>query len=107
LLKKLNLSQKDWTKQLEEDNNSVVLDVRTQDEINEGIIPNAIHIDIYRGQGFIYEIDQLDKSKNYYVYCKSGGRSAQACAIMNQLGFKNAYNLIGGITDWQGEVTFK
>lgn len=107
MLKKLNLSQKDWTKQLEEDNNSVVLDVRTQDEINEGIIPNAIHIDIYRGQGFIYEIDQLDKSKNYYVYCKSGGRSAQACAIMNQLGFKNAYNLIGGITDWQGEVTFK
>lgn len=103
----MNLSQKDWTKQLEEDNNSVVLDVRTQDEINEGIIPNAIHIDIYRGQGFIYEIDQLDKSKNYYVYCKSGGRSAQACAIMNQLGFKNAYNLIGGITDWQGEVTFK
>ncbi|WP_138433151.1 rhodanese-like domain-containing protein [Winogradskyella algicola] len=103
----MNLSQKDWTKQLEEDNNSVVLDVRTQDEVNEGIIPNAIHIDIYRGQGFIHEIDQLDKSKNYYVYCKSGGRSAQACAIMNQLGFKNAYNLVGGITDWQGEVTFK
>ena len=103
----MNLSQKDWTKQLEEDNNSVVLDVRTQDEVNEGIIPNAIHIDIYRGQGFIYEIDQLDKTKNYYVYCKSGGRSAQACAIMNQLGFKNAYNLVGGITDWQGEVTIK
>ena len=103
----MNLSQKDWTKQLEEDNNSVVLDVRTQDEVNEGIIPNAIHIDIYRGQGFIYEIDQLDKAKNYYVYCKSGGRSAQACAIMNQLGFKNAYNLVGGITDWQGEVTIK
>lgn len=103
----MNLSQKDWTKQLEEDNNSVVLDVRTQEEVNEGIIPNAIHIDIYRGQGFIYEIDQLDKAKNYYVYCKSGGRSAQACAIMNQLGFKNAFNLVGGITDWQGEVTIK
>jgi len=100
-----DLSQKDWTKQLEEDNNSVVLDVRTQEEVNEGIIPNSIHIDIYKGQGFIYELEELDKTKNYYVYCKAGGRSAQACAIMNQLGFKNTYNLVGGFSDWQGKVS--
>ena len=100
----MNLSQKDWTKQLDTDNNSVVLDVRTQDEVNKGIIPNAVHIDIYRGQGFIDEIKKLDKSKNYYVYCRSGGRSGQACAVMNQLGFEKAYNLVGGINDWQGEV---
>jgi rhodanese-related sulfurtransferase len=66
--------------------------------------PNAIHIDIYKGQGFIYEVDALDKSKNYYVYCKAGGRSAQACSIMNQLGFENTYNLLGGIMEWDGEV---
>lgn len=102
-----DLSQKDWTKQLEEDNNSVVLDVRTQDEVEEGIIPNAIHIDIFRGQGFIDEVEQLDKSKNYYVYCKSGGRSGQACAIMSQIGFANTYNLLGGFTSWQGEVAYK
>jgi rhodanese-related sulfurtransferase len=100
----VNLSQEDWTKQLDTDNNSVVLDVRTQDEVNNGIIPKAVHIDIYRGQGFIDEINKLDKSKNYYVYCRSGGRSGQACAVMNQLGFENAYNLVGGINDWQGEV---
>ncbi|WP_411893678.1 rhodanese-like domain-containing protein [Winogradskyella sp. A2] len=100
----MNLSQKDWTKQLDTDNNSVVLDVRTQDEVNNGIIPNAVHIDIYRGQGFIDEIKKLDKSKNYYVYCRSGGRSGQACAVMNQLGFEKAYNLVGGINDWRGEV---
>ncbi len=103
----MDLSQKDWTKQLEEDNNSVVLDVRTQEEVNEGIIPEAIHVDIYKGQGFIYEIEKLDKSKNYYVYCRSGGRSAQACSIMNQLGFKNAYNLVGGFNEWQGDVAHK
>tara|TARA_Y100001934_G_C12283267_1_gene741044 strand:- start:262 stop:576 length:315 start_codon:yes stop_codon:yes gene_type:complete len=103
----LDLSQKDWTKQLEEDNNSVVLDVRTQEEVDEGIIPEAIHVDIYKGQGFIYEIEKLDKSKNYYVYCRSGGRSAQACSIMNQLGFKNAYNLVGGFNEWQGDVAHK
>ncbi|WP_299118932.1 rhodanese-like domain-containing protein [uncultured Winogradskyella sp.] len=99
-----DLSQKDWTKQLEEDNNSVVLDVRTQDEVDEGVIPNSIHIDIYRGQGFIEEIQKLDKTKSYYVYCRSGNRSGQACAIMNQLGFDSAYNLIGGFNEWRGEV---
>ncbi|MDG4714523.1 rhodanese-like domain-containing protein [Winogradskyella marincola] len=103
----MDLLQKDWVSQLEEDNNSVVLDVRTLEEVNEGIIPNAIHIDIYKGQGFIYEVDQLDKTKNYYVYCRAGSRSAQACAVMNQLGFKNTYNLVGGFSEWQGEVAFK
>ncbi len=102
-----DLSQEDWTKQLEEDNNSVVLDVRTQGEVDDGIIPNAINIDIYLGQEFIDEIEQLDKTKNYYVYCRSGGRSGQACTIMNQLGFENAYNLIGGFTEWDGEVAYQ
>lgn len=103
-----DLNQKDWTSNLNQDNNSVVLDVRTLEEIEElGIIPNAKHIDIYKGQGFIDEIKQLDKSKNYYVYCRSGGRSAQACAIMNQLGFNTAYNLLGGFNEWQGDVTSK
>ncbi len=100
-----DLSQEDWTKQFEEDNNSIVLDVRTEDEVDEGIIPNSIHIDIYRGQGFIDELEKLDKTKNYYVYCRSGNRSGQACAIMNQLGFDSAYNLEGGFNEWEGEVT--
>jgi len=98
-----NLTQEDWVKQLEEDNNSVVLDVRTQEEVNLGFIPNAINIDIYKGQGFIYKLEELDKTKNYYVYCRSGSRSGQACAIMNQLGFDNAFNLVGGFIEWQGE----
>jgi len=102
-----DLSQEDWKKQLEEDNNSVVLDVRTQEEVDMGIITDAIHIDIYKGQGFIYELEELDKTKNYYVYCRSGGRSGQACSIMNQLGFKNAYNLMGGFSEWQGDVAYK
>jgi rhodanese-related sulfurtransferase len=102
----MNLSQQDWVDQLNADSNAVILDVRTEEECNEGIIPNAITIDIYKGQGFIYEVDALDKTKNYYVYCKAGGRSAQACAVMNQLGFENTYNLEGGFMQWQGEVAF-
>ena len=100
-----DLTQEDWIKKLEEDNNSIVLDVRTQEEIDLGIIPNSIHIDIYKGQGFIDEIEQLDKTKTYYVYCRSGNRSGQACAIMSQLGFNTAYNLLGGFNEWDGEIT--
>lgn len=101
----MDLSQKDWELQLKEDANAVILDVRTEEECNEGIIPNAINIDIYKGQGFIYQLEELDKNKNYYVYCKAGGRSAQACSVMNQLGFQNAYNLLGGFMNWKGEVS--
>ncbi|TRX38307.1 rhodanese-like domain-containing protein [Flavobacterium restrictum] len=100
----MNLTQEDWVSQLEADQNAVLLDVRTEDEYNDGIIENAINIDIHKGQEFIAAIEALDKSKNYYVYCRSGARSGKACEIMNEMGFENAYNLMGGILDWDGEV---
>jgi len=100
----MDLTQEDWVSQFETDDNAVILDVRTEAEFNDGIITDAINIDIHLGQGFITEIEALDKTKNYYVYCRSGMRSAKACEIMNELGFENAYNLVGGITEWDGEV---
>ncbi|HZJ19845.1 MAG TPA: rhodanese-like domain-containing protein [Pricia sp.] len=84
-----------------------MLDVRTPEELEEGYIPNAINIDFYLGQDFLNEVQKLDKGKNYYVYCRSGNRSGQACAIMNSVGFKNAYNLEGGFMNWEGEVEAK
>lgn len=99
-----NLTQEQWKDGLENDANSLILDVRTEEEFIEGYIPNAINLDIHRGQEFIDEINKLDKSKNYYVYCRSGARSAQACAIMSQQGFDNAFNLMGGITEWEGDI---
>jgi rhodanese-related sulfurtransferase len=103
----MDLSQSEWKSKLESDPNAVILDVRTEEEWNEGIIPNAILNDIYKGQGFLYRLDELDKDKNYYVYCKAGGRSAQACAIMNQMGFQTTYNLEGGFSNWKGDVAFR
>ena len=99
-----DLSQQDWEEQLEKDTNAVILDVRTEEEIEEGRIPNALNLDIYKGQEFIDELEKLDKTKNYYVYCRSGNRSGQACAIMNSKGFENAYNLQGGFMNWEGET---
>ncbi|MBR9847494.1 MAG: rhodanese-like domain-containing protein [Algicola sp.] len=100
-----DLTQQEWISKLEADTNAVVLDVRTPEEVAQGIIPNAKHIDIFKGQGFIDEVEQLDKTKTYFVYCKAGGRSGQACAVMNQLGFNKTYNLLGGFSEWQGEVS--
>ena len=100
----MNLTQEDWVSQFEADENSVLLDVRTEVECNEGIIPNSINLDIYEGQAFIEKLEALDKSKNYYVYCRSGARSAKACEAMNELGFDNTYNLMGGILQWDGEI---
>lgn len=100
----MDLSQEEWAEQLATDDNAFVLDVRTPNEVEEGYIPKAENIDIYLGQGFLDALEELDKSKNYYVYCRSGNRSAQACAIMNSVGFESTYNLEGGFVNWEGEV---
>ena len=99
-----DLTQDDWVAQLENDDNAVVLDVRTDDEVADGVIVNAIHLDIYKGQAFIDALEKLDKHKSYYVYCRSGNRSGQACQIMSQIGFEKAFNLEGGILEWTGDL---
>lgn len=90
-----------WKEKIASDDNAFILDVRTDEETENGIIDHAHIIDIYKGPDFITEVQKLDKEKNYYVYCRSGGRSAQACALMEQLGFKTTYNLLGGYTAWE------
>ncbi len=98
----MNLEQQEWWNQFLADEKGVIIDVRTEDEVSNGKIPGSINIDIYKGQGFIYMIEELDKSKNFYVYCAAGARSSQACGIMKQLGFEKVYNLVGGFSQWDG-----
>ena len=78
----------------------VVLDVRTRGEFNEGHIANAINIDV-EADTFLNEISQLDKTKTYAVYCRSGRRSADAVSKMSNEQFVSLVNLNGGILDWQ------
>jgi len=98
-----NYNSADFKSAIETDENAVILDVRTQEEVAEGMIPNAKHIDIFRPD-FTAKVLDLDKSKNYYVYCRSGGRSANACQAMSQMGFSKLVNLSGGVMAWQGEL---
>ncbi|MAO09795.1 MAG: rhodanese [Flavobacteriaceae bacterium] len=100
----MDLSQQEWSEKLNADDNSQILDVRTDEEVAEKQIPNAKQMDIQNPPKFMEELQQLDASKNYYVYCRSGARSAQACAILKSQGFENCYNLLGGITEWEGET---
>ena len=83
-----DLSQQDWISNLNSDSKSIILDVRTDAEVEEGMIPEAKHLDIHQGQDFISALEKLDKTNSYYVYCRSGARSGQACSIMQQMGFE-------------------
>ncbi len=99
-----DIDQDEWIELTTNDDNGIILDVRTPDEISEGYIANMKSIDFFEGQLFLEEISKLDKTKNYYIYCRSGNRSGQACDIMEQLGFENTYNLEGGFMNWTGDI---
>lgn len=79
--------------------NTVVLDVRTPAETAAGKIEGAIEMDV-NAPDFAQQLSQLDKSKTYLVYCRSGRRSAVACNIMSGQGFTQLFNLEGGYLSW-------
>jgi len=81
------------------DKNTILVDVRTPEEVKEGKIPNAINIDFYSNT-FEQEISKLDKNKTILVYCRSGRRSAGAAEVLAKKGYK-VINLEGGISNWQ------
>lgn len=72
--------------------NSIIIDVRTLEEFNDGHLKGALNIDIFAAD-FKSQIERLDRNKNYLLYCRSGNRSGQAMHFMKQLGFKSAENL--------------
>tara|TARA_Y100000389_G_scaffold194216_1_gene223929 strand:- start:569 stop:880 length:312 start_codon:yes stop_codon:yes gene_type:complete len=100
----MNLNQNKWIKSIKNSKNSVVLDVRTPEEFEEGFIRNSVNLNIYDSQFFFDEIKKLKKESCIHVYCKSGARSFQACELMKQFGFQNVFNLEGGILEWKGEI---
>lgn len=87
----------------DEQKDYMLLDVRTPQEFRNGHIPGAVLLDIYDPE-FKNKIEKLDKDKTYYVICRSGNRSGMACQVMHDMGFKDLYNLEGGMLDWMGDV---
>jgi rhodanese-related sulfurtransferase len=94
-----NLKPQAFKSRLSATSDAILLDVRTPEEVADGFIEDAINID-YTDSSFAEKIQGLDKSKTYFVYCKSGKRTAGAVDHMKQSGFKNIYTLDGGYTSW-------
>lgn len=80
----------------------LLLDVRTPEEYAEGHLEGCTLID-FNSPGFQAEIAKLDRNQPVYLYCRSGGRSGRAADMMTDMGFKEVYNLEGGIMAWQRE----
>lgn len=95
-----NLSPAEFKKMLEEQEDVVLLDVRTDNEFNSGHIQDAKNVN-YFASNFRQKIKEMNQDKTYLVYCRSGGRSAKACNILCQEGMTKVYNLSGGILAWK------
>lgn len=81
------------------DKNIQLIDVRTPDEYKQGHLKNALNYNINSSE-FENQLSGLDKSKPIMVYCLSGGRSASAAEVMSEKGFREVYNMQGGIMKW-------
>lgn len=81
--------------------NAQLLDVRTPGETAQGKIAGAVEINI-NDVDFQQKVSRLDKNKPVLVYCRSGARSGNAMRQMTAMGFREVYNLSGGIIAWQG-----
>jgi rhodanese-related sulfurtransferase len=79
---------------------ATLLDVREDKEYQDGHILDAIHIPLSKLAGRLTELDEL-KSRPLVISCRSGHRSATACAQLRKNGFETVYNLKGGVMAWQ------
>ncbi len=84
----VSLKAKEFVNQLINDQNAILLDVRTSSEFNNEHIANAI-----LAPRFETILTDFDKNKNYYVHCRVGGRCAIVAHKMVNAGFRNVFNL--------------
>ena len=77
-----------------------MLDIRTPAEYAESHLPHAINFDFY-ALDFEQQLESLDKDQPYFIYCRTGSRSSVALELMKRIGFKEVYDLKGGIIAWE------
>lgn len=94
------LSPKDFIEQAKADTTAIILDVRTPEEYKEEHLAGARQLDFLNTSVFDAGIKQLDNTHTYYVYCRSGKRSHNACIKMKKQGLK-IFDMEGGILNWK------
>lgn len=80
----------------------VVLDVRTPEEYQNEHLENAKLLDV-KSSDFEDKLENLDKDKEYFIYCKAGVRGCKACELMQKHGFEKVINITGGIDKWKSK----
>jgi rhodanese-related sulfurtransferase len=91
----------DEAKQMIDNGEVEVLDVRTPEEFSAGHIPGAKLVPLQLIEGMLTE---LDKDQKYVVVCRSGNRSSEASGILANEGFESIYNMTGGMNEWKHEI---
>lgn len=95
-----DITPKEVEQLLKEGKKLNIIDVREVDEVAAGKIPGAVNIPL----GLIeYRMQELDKSKEYVMVCRSGGRSGRATQLLEYNGY-NVINMTGGMLAWSGKV---
>jgi len=97
-----NLSSEAFSEAAKAMEGNIIVDVRTAKEFSTGHIPNAINLD-FLADDFLDKIEQLEKDKTYFIYCRSGRRSIRVCTWMRNGGFENKkiFNLDKGFVEWK------
>jgi rhodanese-related sulfurtransferase len=100
-IKEINVEELNQMLSVEEQ--PLLIDVRSDAEVSQGAIPGSSHLPLHL---LPMHINQLPQDKKIVFYCRSGARSAQACAFAANQGSDNVYNLRGGIMAWvrQGQA---
>lgn len=96
------ISQEEAMKMMEEEDDYLILDVRTPEEFAEGHIPDAVNIPNETIGSDVSDVLK-DKDQILLIYCRSGNRSKQASSKLAMLGYTNIYEF-GGINTWPGEI---
>lgn len=89
-----------FEKKLAQTPGAQLVDVRSPGEFSEGHLHGAVNMNV-NGSGYKEQFNTLDKNRPVFVYCLSGGRSGNAAGIMQDMGFKEVYNMDGGIMRWE------
>jgi len=94
-----SIKPKEFSQKINSTSQPQILDVRSPKEYSDQHLDNAVNIN-WNGDDFDKKVAELDKSKPVFVYCLSGGRSSKASGKLAELGFKEIYEMDGGIVKW-------
>ena len=95
-----NVTADEVYKMLSSNKDYFILDVRSKEEFDSGHIEGAYLIPVSELENRLAELPQ---DKPIIVYCRSGSRSTSAANILLEKGFKEIFNMTGGITEWQSK----